>query len=278
MKFETPELDESKNPNISHEPLSWDLWRMLGYLALSIMVIVLLVEIMVRSLPYVISLEYEQNLLGTLAQSMIVSTNDDNAVRKNQDLQRIADDLAVIMGLPENIIQVYINPDNDINAYATFGGHIVMYQGLLNRLPSEEAVIAVLAHEMAHVQHRDVLRSSSRGLLLTSIITSLTGNMGVLSVIHLESLRYSRYLEDKADEKAIHVLHQYYGSVGGVIQAFQMFNALENEKMMPNALGWISSHPKILERLQQIYNIAQENGYALTFGIRENRWKAHAEK
>lgn len=41
------------------------------------------------------------------------------------------------------------------NAYATFGGNVVLNRSLLNELPSEEAVAAVLAHEMGHIKHRN---------------------------------------------------------------------------------------------------------------------------
>ncbi|MDR0597461.1 MAG: M48 family metalloprotease [Treponema sp.] len=40
----------------------------------------------------------------------------------------------------------------ELNAFATSGGHIFITRGLLEALPSEDALAAVLAHEIAHIQ------------------------------------------------------------------------------------------------------------------------------
>jgi predicted Zn-dependent protease len=40
----------------------------------------------------------------------------------------------------------------EINAFATSGGHILVSRGLLNCAESEDALAAVLAHEIAHIQ------------------------------------------------------------------------------------------------------------------------------
>jgi predicted Zn-dependent protease len=40
----------------------------------------------------------------------------------------------------------------DLNAFATVGGHVFVCRGLLEALADEDAVAAVLAHEIAHIQ------------------------------------------------------------------------------------------------------------------------------
>jgi len=46
-----------------------------------------------------------------------------------------------------------------VNAVAAPGGHIIVFRGLLDRTDSAEELAGVLAHEVAHVLHRDVTRA-----------------------------------------------------------------------------------------------------------------------
>lgn len=266
MRFEISELDERKNPNIPHEPPSKDLWRMLRYLLMLILAIYLTIEAIIFSLPYVISLEREQRWFSLFSEVIISGSKPDPT------LQKIADDLAVKMDLPPNIVKVHIDPSKNINAYATFGGYIVFYQGLLDSLPNEEAVVAVLAHEMAHVQHRDVLRNSARRVLFLAVTSYLTGGDAAQMVVQLDSLHYSRKLEERADAKAVQTLQQYYGTAGGMLDALQTF---ETEEHLPT---WILSHPKPEQRIQAVRDLASQNGYALKQGKKPNHWKKSLEK
>lgn len=267
MRFEIPEFDESKNPNIPHEPPNKALWQMLRYLLMLVLAVYLTIEALIFSLPYVVSLEHEQRWLGFIGNAVKADSKADPA------LQQIADALAVKMDLPPNLVKVHIQPTPEINAYATFGGHIVFYQGLLDTLPNEESVVAVLAHEMAHIQHRDVLRSSARGLAIAFVMSHITGgNQTVTMLGQLEHLRYSRKLEERADAKAVQTLQQYYGTAGGMLDAFQSFEQLPPSDGL-NLPQWILSHPKPAQRIQAVHDLAQQHGYRLTSGNSPNRWK-----
>lgn len=263
MRFEISEFDESKNPNIPHEPPSKDLWRMLRYLLMLILAIYLTIEAVIFSLPYAISLEREQRWFGFASEIIISGSKPDPT------LQKIADALAVKMDLPPNIVKVHIDPSQNINAYATFGGYIVFYQGLLDSLPNEEAVVAVLAHEMAHVQHRDVLRGSARRMLFLAVIGYLTGGDAAQMAVQLDSLHYSRKLEERADAKAVQTLQQYYGTAGGMLDALHTFET-GNDTNLPT---WILSHPKPTQRIQAVRELATQNSYPLTQGKTPNHWK-----
>ena len=51
---------------------------------------------------------------------------------------------------------VEILDTNEIAAFASPGGHIFFSRGLVALAPSEDALAAVIAHEIAHIQHRHV--------------------------------------------------------------------------------------------------------------------------
>lgn len=267
MRFEVPEFDERKNPNISHEPPFQDVKRMLGYFLAMILALWLMIEVIVLSLPYVISLEQEQRWFKFVGTTLI----EDEHTQLDPVLQKIADDLILKMGLPAQSVKVYISQNHQINAYATFGGHIVFYQGLLNQLPNEEAVVAVLAHEMAHIQHRDMLKGSTRNLLFMMVISLMGGDSISGFVAQLEGLRYSRNLEENADKKAVETLNAYYGRVGGMVSAFELFHQMEKEERDATP-QWILSHPKTEQRIMIVKTFAQQKGYSLAVGTAKNHW------
>lgn len=51
-----------------------------------------------------------------------------------------------------------IDDPNEVNAFTSAGGNVYVYTGLLRVIDDEAELAAVLAHEVAHVAHRDVAR------------------------------------------------------------------------------------------------------------------------
>ncbi len=247
MQFEPYEFDESKNPNISHDVSQLkELAHMGGYLCVAVVVFWLLVETLVYVLPSVVSLEREKRWLGGIGSEL---TRQENT-RRDDKLQRLADDLAARMGVPSGVVEVWVSSGDTVNAFATFGGNVLMYQGLLDRLPDEEAVAAVLAHEIAHVKHRDPLRGSSRGLLFAVASAAVSGDTGMAQLAaSLEGLRYSRTLEAAADEAAVQALIGRYGNGGGMVRLMQTFEQVEAENGTAEGPQWLHSHPDTRERL-----------------------------
>ena len=69
-------------------------------------------------------------------------------------LNEICAALTVNSPMPDmyNGYHVMILDSTELNAFATAGGHIFITLGLTEALPSEDALAAVLAHEIAHIQ------------------------------------------------------------------------------------------------------------------------------
>jgi predicted Zn-dependent protease len=69
-------------------------------------------------------------------------------------LNEVCAAVAVNSPMPEifNGYHVMILDSSELNAFATAGGHIFITRGLLARLETEDALAAVLAHEIAHIQ------------------------------------------------------------------------------------------------------------------------------
>ena len=77
-------------------------------------------------------------------------------------LQGLGFRIAAASGEPDHGFTFFMMRDRRINAFATLGGLIGMNAGLVLTAEREDEVAGVLAHEVAHVTQRHVLRAAER--------------------------------------------------------------------------------------------------------------------
>lgn len=183
-------------------------------------------------------------------------------------LQDLTNSLTQVMDLPEGVvIRVHYVDSDEINAFATLGGHMVIFQGLLETVPDENALSMVLAHEISHIIHRDPVASVGRGLALQLIFGFVTGGgtnaETIIDVMGGSGMAlFSRQQETQADVAALHALNKHYGHVGGYRSFFEALledESLTGHKNDNNSAGgnfsetyvpeWFASHPATEERL-----------------------------
>ncbi len=207
-----------------------------------------------------------------LAQRLGIGTKNPLSVAQDEALQQLVNRLVGRMNLPHGMdIRVRLEPSDQVNAYATIGGHVVVYAGLLKKLGSEEALAALLAHEIGHVKHRHVASSAGRGLAISLALTLLSQDAGgavAQSVFGVASqaalMSYSREHETQADADALAAVIALYGHGAGYVQLFETLQKTEAE--MPEAMrsaGFMRSHPLTQDRLQAAHHLAQQNGWSL---------------
>lgn len=70
-------------------------------------------------------------------------------------LNVFAENIAAVQGLPPEIaVEVHVIRTAPVQAFPTLGGHILLYEGLLRALRSEDELTALLAHQIAHLRLR----------------------------------------------------------------------------------------------------------------------------
>lgn len=95
------------------------------------------------------------------------------------------------------------------NALALPGGTVVVTDALVELAQHDEEILAVLAHELGHVQHRHSLRLALQGIGAGAILVAVTGDVGSVTDLAagLPSLLlqsgYSRDMEREADAYAL---------------------------------------------------------------------------
>ena len=174
-------------------------------------------------------------------------------------LQQLTNQLAQAQDLPDDyIIHVHYVDEPLVNAFATLGGNIIIYQGLIDQLDSENALAMVIAHEIAHIKLRHPIRSVSRGLALAivftavaglgenSLATNFAGNLSMLT-----AMAFSREQETNADREAIFTLEHHYGHTRGATDLFVILDKQENGITPPEIL---STHPLNKNRIQSLEN------------------------
>lgn len=182
-------------------------------------------------------------------------------------LKDLGERLARAQGLPESVpIHVHYDDAPVVNAFATLGGHIVVYQGLLEAMPDENALAMVLAHEIAHVRHRHPISSLGRAAAFGFGLMLLGADSGAQSIGsaisqggELTMLSFSRAQEEEADATALETLARAYGHVAGADQFFRHLIENPHSSERPR---FLSSHPLTTGRILALGRLASEQGWS----------------
>lgn len=149
---------------------------------------------------------------------------------------------------------IYKIDKKEINAFVTPNGTIFFTKGLLKEIKDEEVLTFILAHELGHYAHRDHLKTISRQIIISAVISIFSvGNnnldITINSISDLNSLNYSRKQEKEADLYANKIVYKLYGRNTGAIEFFKF---LEKKDKMPEYLQYFSTHPSTKQRLKLI--------------------------
>lgn len=184
-------------------------------------------------------------------------------------LQDLADRLAARMALPEGMaVRVHYLDDDQVNAFATLGGRIFVLRGLVERMPDENALAMVVAHEIAHLANRDPAAALGGGLLLQLMLSAVLGEVpaGLQDLVAGENAlllkAFGRDAERRADRDALAAVASLYGHVGGAGRVFEVFLE-EWEEAGGEGPALLSTHPLSRERIAAIRALAEAEGWPL---------------
>lgn len=126
----------------------------------------------------VITPEYEY-IIGKQVAAQLLG---EYPLYKNNDVTKYLNSICytmIIHSEKPNLYKGYfvgILDSEEINAFATSGGHILITKGLLKCTDSEDAIAAVIAHEIAHIQLQHSIKAikASRNTIATLSTLSAT--------------------------------------------------------------------------------------------------------
>jgi Zn-dependent protease with chaperone function len=148
------------------------------------------------------------------------------------------------------------------NAFALPGGIIVITDEMVKTAETPEEVLAVLAHEIGHVELRHITRSVLQNSVLGTAVAAITADAASLSTVVaglpmlLARTKYSREFETAADDYAFRLLKHKGYSPAAFASIMERIAKKEGDK--PGAFAYVSTHPLTAERVQRARNAASE--------------------
>ncbi len=153
------------------------------------------------------------------------------------------------------------------NALALPGGTIIVTDQLVG-LGSHDEVVAVLAHEIAHVNHSHSLQQIYRALGFAAIVTIIAGDLGTVGEEILGgggvmiAMAASREMELEADAEGVELLRKIGADPSKLSTMLdKLYASVCGEKLREECeqTGWLSSHPGGEERREALNKAIEHN-------------------
>lgn len=157
-----------------------------------------------------------------------------------------------------------IKDDNVLNAFATPGGHIYVFSGLIKYLDTEDQFAGVLGHEIAHADKRHTTKQLQTQYGISLLLSVALGdNPGTLTQIAtgLAGLKFSRDYEREADDFSVVYLGGTNYACNGAAGFFQKMLTENQGGRQPE---FLSTHPDPGNRVEAINTKAQTEGCKTT--------------
>jgi Zn-dependent protease with chaperone function len=145
----------------------------------------------------------------------------------------------------------------EANAVALPGGHIYVFEGLIDKAASADEVAGVIAHEMGHVAHRDgtrsVLQAAGLSFLFGLVLGDFVGGGAVIIAAKtVLQLAYSREVEAAADLYSVELM----AKAGGDPRALAAVLTRITGSIEPGA-KILLNHPQTKDRVAAIRAAAE---------------------
>ena len=223
----------------------------------------------------VVTLALAANRASAQGLALIRDTEIENTIRVySAPLLRAA-------GLDPSAVKIHIVNDRRLNAFVAGGMRIFMHTGLLTTAQHPGQVIGVLAHEIGHISggHLSRIKEGLKAATAQSVIAAILGTaaaaasgqpggvaaaVGVGAAIGQRSiLKYTRGMEQAADQAAINLLDATGQSSRGLLEFMEILKAQDG---IYGAGGdpYTRSHPLTADRIRFVQNHVEESRYSDT--------------
>jgi len=148
------------------------------------------------------------------------------------------------------------------NAFALPGGIIVITDDMVKAAQSQEEVLAVLAHEIGHVELRHTMRSILQNSAVAVVVATISNDAASLSVavaslpVLLAQTKYSREFEAEADDYGFRLLKKQNYSPAAFASIMERLS--EKHEKGRHHISFISTHPVTEERVKRARTAAQQ--------------------
>jgi predicted Zn-dependent protease len=233
--------------------------------------------------------ENEYYIGRAVAASLLKATKPYDNSALNKYLNTLGQTLAAASDKPETYggYHFLAMDSAEVNAFAAPGGLILVSRGLLRCCKSEDALAAVLAHEVGHIQGEHAINAIKKSRLTTAFTTlateagkNLAGEQvaqlttameGSISDITstLVNSGFSRKYENQADEAAVTIMKR----VGYNPTALKDMLVEMEKHMKPGEAGFAKTHPDPKDRIKNIEPLLNGAGSVTAPKDRQSRFE-----
>lgn len=235
----------------------------IGLILGALLILSLVADLIVGYIP----IEYERSLFENQnLGDLIADSEGQTSTEVEAYLLKLVDSLhqQADHKYQDHKFKVSLSPMPEPNAFAAPGGYIVVTNGLLKSIESENGLAMVLAHEIGHHYERHPLRGMGRGIVVGLFLVTLSGFDGgglaenfLGQTTLIGQLAYSRKQETDADEIGIDLLTRHYQHASG---ASEFFAYIQREGLHEHAPpAFLSTHPSPEKRLEYLSKSEQQN-------------------
>ncbi|MEN7343347.1 MAG: M48 family metallopeptidase [Pseudomonadota bacterium] len=154
--------------------------------------------------------------------------------------------------------RLLISDDEAPNAMALPGGLIIVTEGLLDGVESNNELAFVLAHELGHFHNRDHLRRFGRMALLGTMFSAISGSESIgINLSDLTLRSFSREQEQAADAFGLSLTEATFGHVNGAGDFFERINDGGDSVLA----RYLDTHPQPMDRLAYLSELAKTEGW-----------------
>jgi len=182
---------------------------------------------------------------------------------------------------------VAILDSQEINAFATSGGHIFVTRGLINAARSEDALASVIAHEIAHIQLQHSIKAIRSSRITQAILVTGAATAGAAAGMDVSELTsvfnesvgeivqtmvnsgYSQTQEFEADTLAMSLLASAGYNPSGLIDMLNMLRTIQ----VSNS-GFGRTHPSPEQRISNAESAIRNFTVTDTSSARNARFTA----
>jgi len=270
MKYSNQKIPEGINYS-KENPLK-EFFLLSVSVSLFLLFFVLAVYFLAQSFAHHIPFSLEAKLVSESTQQGLFNNSDrantSEHLKKQTYIANLAQSLGQKMALPEDIkLNVYYSESSTVNAFASLNGMIVINQGLIDFVESENELAFIIAHEIAHIKERHPIKSLSSGLIVQIALSAILGSdlgptaTGLSNAAMLGALNFSRKNELSADALALGAVQGHYGHLGASVD---FFSRLQEQQESPELLSFISTHPGNQHRIKQIFQLSEQDEFLLS--------------
>jgi Zn-dependent protease with chaperone function len=153
------------------------------------------------------------------------------------------------------------------NAFALPSGIVVVTDAMVEFVGSDDELLGVLGHELAHHRHRHSLRKMLQDAGVYLIISAVVGDattiasMAATLPVLLVEASYSREFETEADQTGAEFMVASGRQITPMVTFMQKMAEKQGDR---GGNDIMSSHPATQKRIAHLGRLAKENGETLT--------------